>query len=269
MIQFPHSKINLGLNIIEKRSDGFHNIETVLYHVPLTDALEIIHAQDGIFQFQATGLDIPGKTEHNLCIRAFHMLKTDFRLPNVKIYLHKVIPAGSGLGGGSSDGAGTLKMLNELFDLGLGSQQLKQYARRLGSDCAFFIEDHPQFAFQKGDQLEQIEVDLAGKYIVIVIPDVHIVTEVAYGLVVPGKPVLPLKNMLGLPVEDWKDRLVNDFEKPVFEKYPVIGAIKQQLYNSRAIYASLSGSGSAVYGIFKEAPELTVFNQHFHWMTHL
>ena len=256
MIQFPNCKINIGLNIIGKRPDGFHNIETVFYPVPLHDALEIIPASDGLFEFKTSGLAIPGGTEQNLCVRAFRALQTDFELPDMKMHLHKAIPMGSGLGGGSSDGAFMLRMLNDFFELGIDSARLMGYARHLGSDCAFFIENHPVFAQEKGDQFELIPIDLSGLFIAIVIPDVHVATAEAYGRVVPENPELSLKELVRLPVEEWKSRVVNDFEKTVFEKHPVIGAVKQQLYDAGAIYASMSGSGSAVYGLFQETPVL-------------
>jgi 4-diphosphocytidyl-2-C-methyl-D-erythritol kinase len=252
MIQFPNCKINLGLNIVGKRSDGFHNIETVFYPVPLSDALEIIPATDGVFQFHTTGLSIPGGTEDNLCVKAFHLLQSEFGLPPVKIGLHKVIPMGSGLGGGSSDGAFTLKILNELFAIGLDKEQLMDYARLLGSDCAFFLENTPVFAFEKGEQFEHIAIDLSGLYLAIAVPDVHVITAEAYRMVIPEIPKQSLSEVIRLPIKDWKDILVNGFEKPVFEKFPAIGRIKQQLYDAGAIYASMSGSGSAVFGLFEK-----------------
>jgi len=265
MIQFPNCKINLGLNVVARRSDGFHNIESVFYPVPMNDALEIIPAADGVFQFHATGLTIPCEIEKNLCVRAFRLLESDFRLPAVKIHLHKAIPMGSGLGGGSADGAFTLKMLNELFSLGLSNEKLKSYAGLLGSDCAFFIGNHqPQYATGKGEMLEEIAIDLSGTYLSVVIPDVHVVTSDAYRLVSPQIPKNNLKEVIKLPVEDWKDLLVNDFEKPVIAKFPVIGGIKTKLYESGAIYASMSGSGSAVFGLFRGLPDSTSFESCFH-----
>ncbi len=260
MIQFPHCKINLGLNILAKRPDGFHDIETVMYPVPWHDALEIIPASDGVFMFQSTGLTIPGNSENNLCVRAFRLLQADFGLPQVKIHLHKVIPMGSGLGGGSSDGAFTIRMLNELFDLGMGNEKLKDYARKLGSDCAFFIEDKPVLAVEKGDCFEHVSIDLAGQFIVIVIPAVHIATSEAYRFVVPGAPKHAIREVVGFAEDLWKNMLVNDFEIPVTSKFPVIGKIKQQLYDAGAIYASMSGSGAAVYGLFAEDPRLTLLS---------
>jgi 4-diphosphocytidyl-2-C-methyl-D-erythritol kinase len=268
MIQFPNCKINLGLNIVGKRADGFHNIETVFYPVPLCDALEINPASDGVFQFSSSGLTIPGKMETNLCIKAFNLLHKEFKLPDVKMHLHKTIPMGSGLGGGSSNGAFTLRMLNNLFSLNLDSDRLKKYASRSGSDCAFFIENLPVFASGRGDQFEPVSLDLSGLFLVIVIPDIHVVTSDAYKWVVPAIPEQSLKEMVGLPITAWKEKIVNDFEKPVIAKYPVIGEIKQKLYDSGAIYASMSGSGSAVYGLFEETPKIEAcFPNDFIWIS--
>jgi len=258
MIQFPNCKINLGLNVVDKRPDGFHNLETILYPVPFHDVLEILPAQDGLFRFDVTGLAIPGGHEQNLCVKAFRILQADFGLPPVKMHLHKVIPMGSGLGGGSSNGAFTLKMVNELFGLCLERENLKKYARRLGSDCAFFIENHPVFAYEKGDRFEPVAMELSGLFLAIVIPGVHVATADAYRMVVPAIPEQALSEVIQLPIEAWKERLVNDFENPVFEKFPVIGGIKTALYHAGAVYASMTGSGSAVFGIFNDLPDLPV-----------
>jgi 4-diphosphocytidyl-2-C-methyl-D-erythritol kinase len=258
MIQFPNCKINLGLNVISKRSDGFHNLETIFYPVPLHDALEIMIAADGVFQFHVTGFAVPGGNDQNLCVKAFRLLQADFGLPEVKMHLHKAIPMGSGLGGGSSDGAFTLKMLNDLFTLGLDNDQLKDHVRHLGSDCAFFIENYPQFAIEKGEQLEPVSIDLSGLFLVLVFPDIHIVTTDAYKMVLPRIPSRPIREVIMMPMEDWKDLLINDFEKPVLEKYPVIGEIKQKLYDEGAVYSCMTGSGSAVFGFFKEEPHFAI-----------
>jgi 4-diphosphocytidyl-2-C-methyl-D-erythritol kinase len=254
MILFPNCKINLGLHVVSKRTDGFHNIETIFYPVPFYDALEIIRASDDVFDFHATGLAIPGENGHNLCARAFKLLQPAFKLPMVKMHLHKVIPMGAGLGGGSSDGAFTLKLLNQLFDLGQDKEQLMFFARELGSDCSFFIENRPLFAYERGDRFESTQIDLSGLTLLLVFPGLHVSTAEAYSEVVPVKPEKSLKELMKLPVEQWKDLLVNDFERPVFKKRPVIGEIKQKLYDAGALYASMSGSGSAVYGLFSGTP---------------
>ncbi len=255
MILFPHCKINLGLNIVRKRPDGFHDLETVFYPVPWCDALEIIPAADGVFEFNVSGLMIPGKENSNLCIRAFRLLQADHKLAEVKIHLHKVIPMGAGLGGGSSDGAFTLRLINHLFDLGLGGDQLRAYARILGSDCAFFIGDTALFARERGDQFEQVSIDLRGMTLLLVFPGIHVTTAEAYAAVVPAPPGAPLKQLIQLPVGQWKDNITNDFEMSVFNKFPVIGGIKQKLYDTGAVYASMSGSGSAVYGLYRSTPD--------------
>ena len=268
MIQFPNCKINIGLNIVGRRSDGFHNIETVFYPVPIHDALEIMIAPDGIFHFQSSGLAIPGEPGNNLCTRAFQLLQADFGLPAVKMHLHKVIPMGSGLGGGSSDGAFALKMLNDLFTLNLDKEKLLDYAPLLGSDCAFFMENKPVFAVEKGERFEFLPIELSGFFLALVIPGVHVATAEAYGMIAPAVPDRCLKELVQLPMNEWKGRVVNDFEKPIFRKYPVIGAIKQKLYDSGALFASMSGSGSAVYGIFKDLPALNIlFPDCFVWIS--
>jgi 4-diphosphocytidyl-2-C-methyl-D-erythritol kinase len=254
MITFPNAKINLGLKVLEKRTDGFHNIETIFYPVGLSDVLEIVPSKDGIFSFKTTGLPIPGDKEKNLCCRAFHLLSSIFHIPPVKIHLHKVIPIGAGLGGGSSDGAFSIKMLNDLFLLGLSDDQMMDYARNLGSDCGFFILNRPVFAFNKGDHFEPLELDLSGYRIEVVTPDIHVSTAEAYSMIdlhagswTHGSP---LKEIIRKPVVEWKKNLINDFEKPVFKKYPELERIKQDLYNRGALYVSMTGSGSSIFGIF-------------------
>ncbi len=254
MVLLPNCKINLGLNIVGKRADGYHDIETALFPVPFSDALEIILAEDGIFEFHSTGLTVACEIEENLCVRAFRLLQHEFNLPAVKMHLHKVIPMGAGLGGGSSDCAFALKLLDKVFALGLNHDRLAAYARVLGSDCAFFIENKACFAFERGDRFEPVEADIAGLKIMLVIPGVHVTTRDAYSAIVPSTPVQPLKDILKLPADRWKDRLVNDFEVPVFEKHPMLGNIKSKLYEAGAIYASMSGSGSSLFGLFSEPP---------------
>ncbi len=268
MIVFPNCKINLGLNIISKRNDGYHDIETIFYPVALNDILEVIPAPDEIFEFHFSGLFIPGEADKNLCFRAYQLLQAEFKLPAVKMHLHKVIPMGAGLGGGSSDGAFTLKLLNDLFNIGLNKEQLENYARMLGSDCAFFIENQPCFAYEKGDQFIHIPVDLSGLTLVMVNPDVHVNTADAYNAITPAMPDQSIKDLILMPVSQWKDNLVNDFEKPVFEKYPVIREIKSSLSKMGAIYTAMSGSGSTVYSLFKEIPALeNQFSEYFVWVS--
>lgn len=268
MIVFPNCKINLGLHIVRKRTDGFHDIETVFCPVGIKDALEVIRhprLHEGI-EFTASGIHIEGKQEDNLCIKAYRLLKKDFpQLPALIMHLHKTIPMGAGLGGGSSDGAFALKLLNTKFQLGLSTEQLIDYALQLGSDCPFFIINQPCFATGRGEFLQKIELDLSAYHIVIVNPGIHVNTGWAFQQL--GGKVSDisrmsdtfLTNILKQPIETWKDELTNDFEKPVFEKYPEIKLIKEKLYNAGAVYASMSGSGSTVYGLFASKPILENF----------
>ncbi len=255
MVVFPHCKINLGIHIISRREDGYHNIETCFYPVPWTDILEIIPAQT--FSFTSSGSLIPGKEEDNLCIKAYHLLREQFNLGSVKIHLHKVLPTGAGLGGGSSDAAFTLRLLNSVFDLNLTDIQLQQFASQLGSDCAFFIDDKPMLGSGRGEQLRPLPLSLKGFYLMLVKPDIHISTSEAYAGVDPQVHNQPLSETLTQPLAEWKVSLVNDFERSVLKKYPAIAAIKEQMYADGALYASMSGSGSSVYGIFQSKTELS------------
>lgn len=251
MIVFPNAKINIGLNVIEKRIDGFHNIESIFYPVlDLYDVLEVV--ENDQLAFISTGIEIPGNIDSNLCVKAFHLLRQDFSIPYVKIHLHKVIPIGAGLGGGSSDAAFMLKVLNELFELNLTSNQLIDYARKLGSDCAFFISNKPVYAYHKGDEFEPINLDLSFYKIKIQYPKIHIGTAEAYSGIIPNSSELNLKELIGNSIKDWRMVIKNDFEDSVFPQYPEIEKAKQQMYTDGAIFASMTGSGSAVYGIFNK-----------------
>lgn len=254
MVTFPPCKINLGLNILSKRPDGYHNLETCFYPVPWTDILEIIPASS--FSFSCTGLEIAGDANDNLCVKAFRLLQQDFRIGEVKIHLHKILPSGAGLGGGSSDAASTLKLLNSLFDLRLSGDSLKAYATQLGSDCSFFIETKPMLGEGRGEQLHTVDVTLAGKFLVLIKPDIHVSTAEAYSAVVPKTPTHKLSDVLTGGIQCWRGNLVNDFEVSVFARYPEINLIKNRLYALGARYASMSGSGSSVYGIFEHSVEL-------------
>ena len=262
MIAFPNSKINLGLNIIRKREDGFHDLETIFYPIPFTDALEIIESRDAddSIQFSASGLMIDGKEEDNLCIKAWHLLKKDHpSLPAIKMHLHKAIPMGAGLGGGSSDGAFALKLMNDKFGLGLSTDQLINYAASLGSDGPFFIQNEPAYATGRGDMLKPIAVDLASYYIVLINPGIHVNTGQAFSKLSPAGPKKNIRDIIRQPIQTWKDEMINDFEVPVMDQYPAIKEIKDGLYNMGALFASMSGSGSTVYGIFKEEPICSSF----------
>lgn len=255
MLSFPPCKINLGLQVVSKRPDGYHNIETCFYPLPWTDILEIIPAD--IFVFSNSGISVPGKAEENLCIKAYQLLKSNFDLQPVKIHLHKVIPMGAGLGGGSSDAAHALRILNSIFNLQLSSDQLKQFASQLGSDCSFFIEDTPMIGTGRGEVLERASVSLKGKYIVLVKPDVHVSTAEAYAGVKPSGSSNQIKDIVeNSTLTSWRSLLKNDFENSVFSKYPLIREMKEKLYQHGAVYVSMSGSGSAVYGIFEKPVEL-------------
>jgi 4-diphosphocytidyl-2-C-methyl-D-erythritol kinase len=253
MVSFPFCKINLGLNIIGKRPDGYHDLVTCFYPVPWTDILEIIPSDKTTLTF--SGNRIPGRDEDNLCLKAYQILKADHRIDPVKIHLHKIIPTGAGIGGGSSDAAFTLRLLNTIFDLNLSVSRLKEYASQVGSDCSFFLEDSPKLGTEKGDVLTDISVSLKGKFLVIVKPELHISTAEAYAGVKPKHPLIDLKEILKhRPITEWKTLLKNDFEETVFKKHEGIRQIKEKLYSHGAIYASMSGSGSSVFGIFdKEA----------------
>jgi 4-diphosphocytidyl-2-C-methyl-D-erythritol kinase len=258
MVLFPHGKINLGLRILRRRGDGFHDLDTVFYPLPVRDVLEIIRAERLLFT--PTGLPIPGDPATNLCIKAFQLLKKDFGdLSPVHIHLHKHIPIGAGLGGGSSDGASMLKLLNQSFRLQLGTESLLEYAAQLGSDCPFFILDQPCVAGGRGEQLRPISLDLSGYSLMIVHPDIHVSTAWAFSQTVPDAGRRPVKEVVGLPIDAWAGELVNDFEGPLFGHYPALQVIKEQLYRGGALYASLTGSGSGLFGIFEKGrlPSLT------------
>ena len=252
MVTFPPAKINLGLRILRKRPDGYHDLESCLVPVGWRDLLEVMEAD--VFSFQASGLPIPGDAQHNLCIRAYQLLQRDFSVPPVQVYLHKIIPMGAGLGGGSSDAAHTLMLLNDLFELSLDAAALENYAAQLGSDCPFFIQNQLRMAYGTGTTLEDITLALSGKQAVLVYPTIAITTAEAYANVHPQERDTSLKEQLEtLPMADWKNHIGNDFEESVFRKHPTLATIKEELYAAGAIYASLSGSGSTVYGLFEES----------------
>lgn len=255
MVSFPPCKINLGLNVISKRSDRYHDIETCFYPTPWTDALEILPSKT--ISFEISGNAVPGNSSDNLCLKAYHLLQSDFNLPPVSIFLHKIIPTGAGLGGGSSDGAHTLRLLNQVFDLALSVEKLKIYALQLGSDCPFFIEDKPMLGSGRGEVLTDVSINLSGKFMVLIKPAIHVATAEAYAGVTPIRHAKSIRDCVEKePIEQWKHHLENDFEQSVFSKYPVIGRVKQKLYQHGAVYASMSGSGSAVYGIFEKPAAL-------------
>ncbi len=254
MLSFPNAKINIGLNVLSKREDGYHNIESFLYPVMWRDVLEIIESDH--FEFKQTGLPIDGDGSDNLCFKAYEILQDDFGIGPVKMHLHKVIPMGAGLGGGSSDGAFTLKMLNAIFNMDLGSSDLKNYASKLGSDCPFFIDNIPAIATGTGTELEPFQLDLKGYYLAIINPGIHVGTREAYNGIKPGFPDQSLKQSLDQNPSTWKMNVKNDFESTIFPTYGEIKEIKEMLIKKGAIYSAMSGSGSSVYGIFENEPDL-------------
>ena len=260
MILFPHAKINIGLYVVNQRLDGFHNIETLFYPVGLRDALEVTVLPEGgehQIHFNASGLTIAGNPQRNLVVQAYRLLDEAFSLRSVQVHLHKVIPMGAGLGGGSSDGAHMLMALNRLFSLGLEPPQLKEFALRLGSDCPFFIESTPSLGRGRGEVLTPVPVNLNGYYLVIVKPELFVSTAQAYASVTVTPPKERLEEEVKKNPALWGERVRNVFEDSVFAAYPEMGQIKQQLYREGALYASMSGSGSALYGIFAQPPKLS------------
>lgn len=257
MIVFPNAKINLGLHVTGKRSDGYHNIETVFYPIRWNDIMEILPGEkhtSGI-EVHLSGLPVAGKHGDNLCVKAYQLLKQDFPIHALKLYLHKQIPMGAGLGGGSSDAAAFIKGLNTLFSLGMGSIQMQEYAKQLGADCAFFIDNTPVHAIGKGDEFSNVNVSLKNYFVYVVHPGIHVSTAEAYAHVVPAVPERNITDVLSGDISGWKNTLVNDFEKSVFAAHPQIAEVKRIMYESGAVYASMSGSGSAVYGLFEQRPE--------------
>ena len=252
MVVFPNCKINLGLHITARRSDGYHNLETVFLPVPVCDAVEVIASAgvDGL-HFSASGLPVSGSLTDNICYKAWQLIKHDFpHLPGIQLHLHKVIPMGAGLGGGSADGAFTLMLLNKKFKLQLSQEQLLQYSAQLGSDCPFFIINTPSYAQGRGELLQPIDIDLKGFQLLLVNPGIHINTGWAFQQITPAPPAKSLMTVLQQPVTAWRALLDNDFEQPVLHHYPQLAALKQSLYDQGAIYASMSGSGSTFYALF-------------------
>lgn len=262
MITFPCAKINLGLNIVSKRPDGYHNLETVFYPIPLTDALEIKYMDEKFpsespCDLKITGNDIDCNEEGNLVIKAYQLLAADFQLPRVHAHLVKRIPTQAGLGGGSSDAAYMIRLLDERFRLNIGIPEMERYAAKLGADCAFFITADPSYAEGIGDVLMPADVPgagLGGYYLAVVKPSVAVSTRDAYAAIVPKTPAKCCRDIVRQPIETWKDELVNDFEAPIFAMHPELAAIKKSLYDAGAVYAAMSGSGSALFGIFREQP---------------
>lgn len=263
MITFPNAKINIGLDVLNKRPDGYHNIESLFYPIPLQDALEILPSNAGL-EYTTSGIVLECESEDNLVVKAFRLMQDKYKLPNVKIHLHKHIPFGAGLGGGSADAAFTLKMLNAMFELNITEHELIAYAAVLGADCAFFIKNTPQIASGIGEVLMDSAINLKGKFLLLVKPDIEVPTANAYKFIQPSLPELSLKENLTFPINEWKKAVKNDFELSVFKQYPSLSDVKDKMYELGAIYAAMSGSGSSIFGIFDEKPEHnTIFASHF------
>jgi len=254
MISFPNAKINIGLNITEKRADGFHNIETVFHPIPIYDILEFVENKTTKIKFLASGIDIDSPIEKNLVVKAYNLLNNEFNLPGIDIHLHKNIPFGAGLGGGSSDASFMLKMLNTYFNLNISEEKLLNYASEIGSDCAFFIKNKPVYASEKGNVFTNIKLDLSNFYIYLIKPKAGINTAKAYSNAKITKPKISLLHSIQKTLNFWKNEIKNDFEPYAFTENPEIRYLKQKFYNNNAIYASMSGSGSSVFGIFSEKP---------------
>ncbi len=251
MIVYPNAKINIGLRVLSKRADGFHNIETCFYPLSLSDILEFVDTS-GELEFTSSGISIPGESEDNICMKAWKLMHDAYNIPPVKIHLHKVIPIGAGLGGGSADGAYMLKALSDYFNLNIENSKLFELAGRLGSDCSFFLLNLPAIGVGRGEILESVKLNLDDYKIVLINPGIHVSTALAYSGVVPQQPESKLEDLLKHPVELWGDSISNDFESGVFKKFPEILDVKNQLKELGASYTAMSGSGSSVFGLFKE-----------------
>ena len=256
MICFPNAKINLGLHIVRKRQDGYHDLETVFYPIPVKDALEVTPTDAEAFSFTQSGIPVDGEPEKNLVVKAVHLLSDKFELPPLNIHLLKAIPFGAGLGGGSADAAFTLTLLNNYCNLQLTNEELEELAARLGADCPFFIRNTPVLATGTGNIFEPIDLSLTGYHLCLVKPDIFVSTPAAYSMITPSEPSVSLKEVIRQPIAEWRSSLANDFEQGIFSQHPRIAQIKQELYEAGAVYASMSGSGSSLFGIFKEATSL-------------
>jgi len=274
VVNFPNCKINLGLRILRKRTDGYHDLETVFLPLAVHDILEAIPhpgGKDAAVTIQLSGQPIPGDPQANLVIKAWHLLKKDYpSLPVVQFHLHKTLPPGAGLGAGSADAAFALTLLNQRFELGISSQQLATYALQLGSDVPFFLINSPAYATGRGEQLTPVDLDLSGYSIVLIHPRIHVSTAQAFSQLTPAVPAETLPTLLKQPIDTWKHSIVNDFEKPVFAQHLAIARIKTQLYEAGAVYASMSGSGSSVFGLFKQpVPAIEFEEDYFQIISHV
>ena len=262
MILFPNAKINLGLEILRKRTDGFHDIDSVFYPIPLCDALELVIDSDSSKdQWHYSGMTIPGSSADNLCTKALNLLRERVEIPKLNTFLHKAIPMGAGLGGGSADGSFYLKGLNDMFEVNLSHAEMEEMALGLGSDCPFFIKNVPARALSRGEDLTPINLDLKGKNLILICPDIHVSTKEAYSTIVPDESWISPTEVLKQPIDQWRASLRNRFEEYAFDKHPQLAEMKEELYKSGALYASMSGSGSVIYGIFENAVETSRFSK--------
>lgn len=262
MIIFPIAKVNLGLNVVERRPDGYHNLQTVFYPVGIQDALEIFPMAEDFpsevdCDIKVSNIPIEGDEQRNLVVRAYQLLKQDFpNLPRLHVHLYKGIPTQAGMGGGSSDASAMLRLLNTSFQLNLSDEKLISYASKLGADCAIFILNRPAYAEGIGEKLYPMDVDLSGWYMAVVRPDIPVPTKEAFARIKPHFPQKCCRDIVMQPVETWKEELVNDFEESVFALHPELAAIKERLYQLGATYAAMSGSGSALFGLFRQPIDL-------------
>lgn len=262
MIIFPIAKVNLGLNVVERRPDGYHNLQTVFYPVGIQDALEIFPMAEDFpsevdCDIKVSNIPIEGDEQRNLVVRAYQLLKQDFpNLPRLHVHLYKGIPTQAGMGGGSSDASAMLRLLNTSFQLNLSDEKLISYASKLGADCAIFILNRPAYAEGIGEKLYPMDVDLSGWYMAVVRPDIPVPTKEAFARIKPHFPQKCCRDIVMQPVETWKKELVNDFEESVFALHPELAAIKERLYQLGATYAAMSGSGSALFGLFRQPIDL-------------
>ncbi len=254
MLTFANAKINLGLFLTEKRADGYHNLETIFYPIQIKDVIELVDAEETTMLVK--GVEVPGDVIDNICLKAFAKLQKEFNLPNQQIVLLKNIPVGAGLGGGSADAAFLVKLINQKFNLGLSVSQMEDYVRPMGADCPFFIAAKPTFAHGIGNEFEAVDLDLSKYYLVLVKPPIHVSTGQAYSQINVKQPLSSLKDLIHLPIQEWRDKILNDFEPSVFAKYPEILEVKTKLYTAGALFALMSGSGSSVFAIFEKEVKL-------------
>jgi len=267
MVVFPNCKINLGLYVTRKREDGFHDIQTCFYPLNWCDALEVTETQDAEeFSFATSGLPISGQLEDNLIWKCFKAIQKDYALPPLQVHLHKVIPMGAGLGGGSSDAAFFIQLLDRKFNLNISFEKKMELAGGLGSDCPFFLKNTPVLATGRGEIFSDLSVNLDSYYILCVFPAIHSHTGRAFSAIQPKEPANDLSDALTQPVEIWKDLVTNDFEGPVFSQFPILQEIKQSFYKQGAVYAAMSGSGSSIFGLFNSPPDLSLAQNYLYYL---